>query len=55
MANQESVNFILNVQNKGYVLLILKKCDESVAEIGYTFDYEAFRQGEYQYTSSLNT
>jgi len=27
LANEESANFIVDVQNKGYVLLTLKKCD----------------------------
>ncbi len=31
LANMENVNFLLDVQNKGYLLLTLKKCDESVA------------------------
>jgi hypothetical protein len=45
LANTEQMNFIVDVQNKGYVLLTLKKCDESSVEISYTLDYEGFQKG----------
>ena len=53
MANSYQMNFIVDLQSKGYVLLTLKKCDESSVEFSYTLDYEGFQKGDYQYTTTL--
>ncbi len=45
---------LVDVNNVGYLKIILRKCDESNPQFSYTFDYDGFQKGEFTYESVLN-
>jgi hypothetical protein len=51
---KETINFLIDVNNPGYLKLSIKKCDESEPEFSYTFDYDGFQKGEFTYSSEMN-
>ena len=40
----ETINLISDVNNPGYLLVTVRKCDQSSPEFGYTFDYDSFQK-----------
>lgn len=42
-----------DINNPGYLLVYIRKCDESEPTFGYTFNYDSFDKGEFEYTTSL--
>ena len=50
---KEENNFLIEVNNPGYLTITLRKCDESEPTFGYTFDYESFQNKEYTYEATL--
>ena len=49
----ESQSLMTEVNNEGYLLLTLKKCDAGAPTIAYTFDKEAFSLKEFTFESQI--
>ena len=49
----ETINLISDVNNPGYLLVTVRKCDQSSPEFGYTFDYDSFQKSQFEYTTNL--
>jgi len=49
----EVISFLADVNNPGYLLVTIRKCDKSSPDFGYTFDYDSFQKGEFEYLTSL--
>lgn len=45
---------LADVNNPGFIDLLIKKCDQSVPSVRYTFDYEGFMKDEYLYETVLD-
>lgn len=45
---------LADVNNPGFIDLFLKKCDQSLPSVRYTFDYEGFMKGEFLYEAALD-
>lgn len=53
MHRGETLNMITDVNNRGYLLLNIRKCDETAPDFGYTFDYDSFQKGEFESMASM--
>lgn len=51
---KEDLNLLVDVNNPGYLMITIRKCDESAPELGYTFNYDAFQKSEFEYTTTLS-
>lgn len=49
----ETINLMTDVNNPGYLLITIRKCDQSSPEFGYTFNYDSFQKSQFQYTTTL--
>lgn len=44
---------IVEVNNEGNLLIVVKKCDEGVPVLAYNFDYEATKKDDFVYESQI--
>lgn len=42
-----------DINNAGYVLVTIRKCDKTAPQFGYTFNYNSFQKSQFQYTTTL--
>ena len=49
----EMINLLVDVVNTGYLVIEIKKCDESNPLFGYTFSEEEFQNEDYTYSTEL--
>lgn len=54
MKKGDLISFLADVNNPGYLLVTVRKCDQSSPDFGYTFDYDSFQKGEFEYATALN-
>ena len=53
MSKGETINLLADVNNPGYLLLTIRKCDETSPDFGYTFDYDSFQSSTFETTSNM--
>lgn len=51
--NNETIDFLVELSNSGYIEIVTRKCDESSPIFSYTFDYDSFQKGEFTYEAEL--
>mgnify|MGYP000977413136 FL=1 len=49
----EKQHLLVEVSNEGFLLLVVRKCDEGVPTLSYSFDYNATLKDEYEYESPI--
>lgn len=50
----ETINFLVELSNPGYIEMTVRKCDESDPTFSYTYDYDGFQDGEFTYETDLS-
>jgi hypothetical protein len=50
----EYLNILIDVNIPGFIELKVRKCDQSVPSLRYTFNYDGFIKGDYMYLTALN-
>ena len=49
----ETINFLVEVSNPGYIMMTVRKCDESNPDFAYTTDYDGFQSGDFALQTTL--
>jgi hypothetical protein len=49
----ENQHLLVEVSNEGFLLLVVRKCDEGVPILSYSFDYNGTLRDEYEYDSPI--
>lgn len=50
---EDKQHLLVEVNNDGFLLLIVRKCDEGIPTLFYSFDYAATLRDEYQYEGEI--
>lgn len=45
---------LTEISSQGYVYVTVRKCDDSSPTFSYTFSYDSFQEGDYNYESTLS-
>lgn len=51
--SNQSIHFLVELSNNGYIQIVTRKCDESNPTFSYTFDYDAFQKEQFSYQVEL--